>query len=125
MSQISDGTNPVPTPDMRYSINPDESTGTLAGFENRFAAGDIFRSATEICDISLVPGERTDGEPPAGNPSYDTMNDWWMGSTANDGYKLTGDNVRESPYNNIYPRLTTKSNSYTVHVRAQSLKKAK
>jgi hypothetical protein len=47
------------------------------------------------------------------------MDSWWK------GYQLTGDNVRESPYGNIYPRLTTKSNTFTVHVRAQSLKKVR
>jgi hypothetical protein len=34
---------------------------------------------------------------------------------------LTGDNTRERPYNGLYSRLTTKSNTYTVHVRAQTL----
>jgi hypothetical protein len=37
--------------------------------------------------------------------------------------RMTGDNLRELPYNNIYPRLTTKSNTYTVHYRVQMLKK--
>lgn len=29
--------------------------------------------------------------------------------------------MREAPYNHLYPRLTTQSNTYTVYVRAQSL----
>ena len=37
---------------------------------------------------------------------------------------LTGDNMRERPYAHIYPRLTTRSNVYTVHMRCQVLKKA-
>ena len=32
--------------------------------------------------------------------------------------------MRESPYNQIYPRVTTKSNSFTVHYRVQILKKS-
>jgi hypothetical protein len=36
--------------------------------------------------------------------------------------RLTGDNLREKPYVDIYPRLTTKSNTYTVHVFVQSVK---
>jgi hypothetical protein len=36
-------------------------------------------------------------------------------------HKLTGDNLLERPYAAIYPRLTTRSNSYTVHVRVQTL----
>ncbi len=38
---------------------------------------------------------------------------------------MTGDNARERPYSYIYPRLTTKSNTYTVHYRVQALKKPK
>jgi len=108
-----------PTPTFRYHLNLDETTGTLKGFQDRFAKGDIFRSATEICDISLVPSTRaSDGQAAPGEPSYDTMESWW-----ND-YKLTGDNVREGPYGHIYPRLTTKSNTFTVHVMAQSINKS-
>ncbi|WP_256199582.1 hypothetical protein [Verrucomicrobium spinosum] len=52
---------------------------------------------------------------------------WWNGSLSSqkDGFELTGDNVRESPYNQLYPRLTTKSNIFTVHYRVQVLKKAR
>ena len=118
------GTSPS---EYRYTINSDELTGTLAGFEQRFKTGDIFRSASEICGIYLVPQNKVTatggaGESlstaAAGNPTYDTMSTWW------NTYKLTGDNVREQPYGYIYPRLTTKSNSYTVHVWTQTLKKA-
>jgi hypothetical protein len=35
---------------------------------------------------------------------------------------LTGDNSRERPYTNLLGRLTTKSNTYTVHYRVQALK---
>ena len=114
-------------PDFRYLINPDEENGTLAGFEQRFASGDIFRSASEICDIYLVPGKNVDGSNPPGSPTYDTMASWWLGSSTSspDGFKLTGDNVREGPYGHIYPRLTTKSNTFTVHVQAQSIAKSR
>jgi uncharacterized protein (TIGR02600 family) len=106
-------------PDFRYTINSDEINGTLAGFEQRWAAGDIFRSASEICDIYLVPKYLVNTTTSApGNPIYSTMATWW------NNYQLTADNVRESPYGNIYPRLTTKSNTFTVHVMSQSLKKS-
>jgi len=104
-------------PTYRYEINPSEQAGTLAGFEERFNKGDIFRSASEICGIFLVPGNKIDGTAVSGNPTYTTMESWW------NTYKLTGDNLRENPYGHIYPRLTTKSNTYTVHVQTQSLKK--
>ena len=38
-------------------------------------------------------------------------------------HRQTGDNVKERPYANLYPRLTTRSNTYRVHVVAQSLRK--
>jgi hypothetical protein len=88
----------------RHDINV---SNTLAkGFEARFQNNDIFRSATEICDIDLYP------------PNTLNMTTFW------DSRTLTGDNLREKPYADIYPRLTTKSNVFTVHVKAQSLKKA-
>ena len=37
-------------------------------------------------------------------------------------HTLTGDNVREKPYGDLYPRITTKSNTYTVHYRVQTLR---
>jgi uncharacterized protein (TIGR02600 family) len=104
-------------PACRYTLNPSEQNGTLAGFEQRFASGDIFRSASEICDLYLVPDKRVDGASPAGNPSYAAMDAWW------NSYLLTGDNLREQPYGHLYPRLTTKSNTFTVHVMTQSLQK--
>jgi uncharacterized protein (TIGR02600 family) len=98
--------NNVVGPQIRRDVDVDE---TLEGFEERFASGDIFRSASEICDIHIVP----DGATYEGMPSY------W-----NDK-RLTGDNSRERPYTTIYPRLTTKSNTFTIFYRAQALKKIK
>lgn len=109
-------TTAAPTPDYRYALNLDEREGTLAGFERRFATGDIFRSASEICDIYLVPGRSVNPAQPAASVKYADMAAWWR------DYQLTGDNVREQPYGHIYPRLTTKSNVFTVHVKAQALK---
>jgi uncharacterized protein (TIGR02600 family) len=39
----------------RLPINLDESTGTLKQFADKFSSGQIFRSASEICDLYLVP----------------------------------------------------------------------
>ncbi|MEZ0388146.1 MAG: Verru_Chthon cassette protein A, partial [Verrucomicrobium sp.] len=121
--------------ELRYNVNTDV---TLEGFENRFSKGDCFRSASEICEIFLVPKRFTNGkynsdakEPPA---KYADMVAWWNGSsglesptstTAPNGFELTGDNAREAPYGQLYPRLTTKSNTFTVHYRVQMLKKAR
>jgi uncharacterized protein (TIGR02600 family) len=113
--------------ELRYAVNAEL---TLEGFKKRFNTGDIFRSASEICEIFLVP-KRLNGKnyaPDAAVPptTYDAMNDWWNGSpNAVDAMELTGDNSREAPYNHLYPRLTTKSNTYTVHYRVQTLRKAR
>jgi len=110
--------------ELRYDINPDKDTGTLKGFENRFSNNDIFRSASEICGIFLVPKQITNlsqsmSYPPGSTPpaSYDATEDWW------DNFMLTGDNTREAPYGDIYARLTTKSNTYTIHYKVQALAK--
>ncbi len=86
---------------------------TLADFDTKFKDSDnkknIFKSASEICEMNLVP-------PEVGSSAG--MGAFWTNN------KLTGDNLREKPYADLYSRLTTKSNTYTVHVRVQALKKA-
>lgn len=69
----------------------------------------LFRSASEICEIDLFPKGQ------AVTPSW---GDYWDNQNSQ-----TGDNMRERPYAHIYPRLTTKSNVYTVHMRCQAIKK--
>ncbi|HSI86774.1 MAG: Verru_Chthon cassette protein A [Candidatus Methylacidiphilales bacterium] len=91
--------------DFRLAIDQDQ---TLSQFQSRFDSLKIFRSATEICDLHIVPTSQT----VAGMPAF------WKSCA------LTGDNMRERIYTTLYPRLTTKSNTYTVHFRVQSLKKA-
>jgi uncharacterized protein (TIGR02600 family) len=85
---------------------------TLADFKTKFDNNDIFRSATQICEVNLVPPDV---------PSAANMAGFWNAQSLTG---LTGDNLREKPYADLYSRLTTKSNVFTVHVRAQSLKKA-
>ena len=103
----------------------------MKAFEDRFSQGDIFRSASEICGLPLVPkrvsnlssGQSISPGYPTENPAdpsaadATTLQAWW------NNFQLTGDNLRESPYGDIYPRLTTKSNTFTVHLWVQSLKK--
>lgn len=89
----------------RFEIDADE---TLKAFDQRFAQGvnKPFRSASEICEMYLVPK----GQTLSGMPTY------W-----NSTNRLTGDNLRERPYAALYPRLTTKSNVYSVHFCVQTL----
>jgi len=99
---------------------------TLAQFETKFNANEIFLTASEICDIHLIPqdiGEKQGFANKTGTykPKLSDMENgrYWT------DHKLVGDNGRESPYAHIYPRLTTKSNTFRVHVRSQVLKKAR
>jgi uncharacterized protein (TIGR02600 family) len=85
-----------------------DSDGTLRQFKARFSTGEIFKSAGEICDIYLVPAGQS-------WTSDSAATTFWSNN------QLTGDNTRERPYNGLYSRLTTKSNTYTVHVQAQAL----
>ena len=71
------------------------------------ATPNFFVSASQICDLPLVP---------QGISAAGVQNFWQTNS-------MTGDNSLERPYSMIYPRVTTKSNIFTVHVLAQSLKK--
>ncbi len=124
--------------EFRYAINVEE---TLEGFRQRFRTGDIFRVSSEICSVFLVPRELTFSEATVNKPSYhpnvagntsalayDQMEGWWGESSlpadpsTADGFLCTGDNTREMPYNHIYPRVTTKSNTFRVHFTVQALK---
>lgn len=113
---------------------------TLRFFTERFASANpnatVFKSPTEICAIPLAPKHNAKSVIGTGHPenspahAIDTVNiagattaaslrtvikSFWAKNT------LTGDNAWEAPYNHLYPRLTTQSNTYTVYVQAQSL----
>jgi uncharacterized protein (TIGR02600 family) len=113
----SSGEYDVKTNFFRHYIDAEE---TLKQWEDRFSDKDksikelgikpgAFISASEICDQWLVPEGHT----------LANLDTFWATR------KLTGDNLREKPYANLYPRLTTRSNSYRVHVIAQALRKVK
>ncbi|MEI6492462.1 MAG: Verru_Chthon cassette protein A [Verrucomicrobiota bacterium] len=106
-----------------FDINISE---TLKGFDDLFNAGEAFRSASEICDMFLVPDPTaTDPEgtiAPSGIPTTLAATKTWWSTTGTTSPIITADNLREAPYNQIYPRITTKSNTYTVHMRVQALK---
>ena len=97
-------------------------------FRERFDGGsDLFKSATEICTIHLIPEElssrmgSTRGSIGTYTPSVDEMENgkYWR------DHSLVGDNSRERPYANIQNRITTKSNTFQVHYRAQVIKQAR
>ena len=112
---------------IRRSIDLDN---TLKQITDRLDKNKPFISASEICDIPLIP---KDVAPVTINPamqahattgftpstplgSFDGLLATFWGK-----HNYTGDNLLEKPYALIYPRLTTRSNSYMVHVRVQTL----
>ncbi|MFV0338636.1 MAG: Verru_Chthon cassette protein A [Chthoniobacterales bacterium] len=89
----------------RYPIDIEK---TLEIFDSKvFAHGEIFRSASQLCEIGLVP----EGE------SAGSLTSFW------NQRNLTSDTAREQPYDHIYSRATTKSNTFTVHWKVQVLRK--
>jgi len=98
----------------RLSLNLSDTGGTLRKFKEKFDSGEIFRSASEICDIYLVPTGKTWTSNAAAQSS------WYS-----DDFAMVGDNTRERPYAHLYNKLTTKSNVFTVHYHAQVLQKPK
>ena len=99
------GAKPPSPGTSRYAINIPE---TLKPFDAKFQDGQIFKSATQICEMFLVPD--------ASGINASNVQSFW-----NDK-RVTGDNVRERPYNAIYPRVTTQSNVYTTYVKVEVLK---
>ena len=97
-----------------------DENATIAQIENRFAnnSADAYLSESEICSVPIVP----QGQAAASVSSTRTALDSFWNSSLGAG-RLTGDNLRELPYAQLYSRLTTRSNSYTVYVRVQVLKK--
>ncbi len=111
----------------RHWINAKETLKQLVDFrwkgldpEGNKMPFNSFRTASEVCELWLVPEKNGTGADEGGS-EWDlryTIRDFW------NEHRLTGDNMRERPYANIYPRLTTRSNVYRVHMIAQTLQKS-
>ena len=119
----------------RYPIDRD---GTATLLLNRLARNEPFISGSALCELPLVPRPEDPPRDPALKEPSTTypftsklaanapasavesyVQSFW---NANSG---TADNLRERPYVAIYPRVTTQSNTYTVHVWTQTLTKSK
>jgi hypothetical protein len=98
---------------LRFPLNLDR---TIDALEARLKdpRGSLFRSASEICTVDLYPSNTS----PSQAPSVSNWASFW------DQNGNTGDNMRERPYSHIYPRVTTKSNTYTVHMWCQAIRKS-
>lgn len=130
----------------KFWHRPIDVIRTLYQFEQRFrltATGSnhngarirgLFRTPSQICEIHLIPDvSRGASTSPSenigsvGSISLNTsgsqlqqiMDEFW------ENHAPTGDNTRERPYSNLYNRLTTRGNTFRVHMRAQTLRKAR
>jgi len=109
-------------PKFRWNIDLDK---TIDVMERRIKDTNmgLFRSASEICEVDLYPKPEQAFSAKTGfsnlNPDSSSWLSFW------DNFAETGDNMRERPYAHLYPRVTTKSNVYTIHMRCQSIKKGK
>lgn len=88
---------------IRNELNRD---ATVSEFAKVFSTGAIYQSATQVSEASLVPQGQT----------ASTLSTWW-GTR-----RVTSDTLREQPYTALLSRVTTKSNTFTVHYRVQALR---
>lgn len=88
---------------IRHELNLEE---TIKSFRQRLENGEIFRSATQVAETDLVPAGQT----------LANLNGWW------NSRRVTSDTLREQPYTALLGRITTRSNTYTVHYRVQVLR---
>jgi len=111
------------------------ATETLKQFDAVFAGGSgtppqIFRTASQICEQWLIPGKPVKGNPyGVGNGlTLQNVSQYYNpdrnGPAGERSFGLVGDNARERPYTNLVARLTTKSNTFNVHYRAQVLRQS-
>jgi uncharacterized protein (TIGR02600 family) len=116
----------------RYPICEDD---TLKEFEYRFNQNDIFHATSEICSLWLYPAVQPTSTTATTSltsllnpgstdqPAHAKIKSWWYDGKGGERKSMTGTNMRQRPYNLLYSKLTTKSNTFTVHVRVQSLMK--
>jgi hypothetical protein len=96
----------------RWPVDRDQTIKAIDDFllkSNTDPDDGFFKSASQICERYLYPLN-------SGTTSDAAVAAWFAGRL------LAGDNVREKPYADLYPRVTTKSNTYTVHMRVQTLR---
>jgi len=94
-----------------------DTAATLKQLEPVFDSGDALVSPGEICEHFLVPrGQNIQG---TATGIAEQMRQFWR------DHALTGDNVLERPYASLLAKLTTRSNVFRVHFRAQVLQKAR
>ena len=115
----------------RYPVHLDQ---TLDQFSAKFSTNGFFRSGAEICSMWLYPAVSPNGASAsyATNPAVPLVTDtpgsntnifsWWYANPGTTRKGITGANMRTRPYTGIYGNITTKSNTYQIHYRVQTLR---
>ena len=85
---------------------PIDMEETLRPISERLDSGKPILSPTEICNFHLIPTGQTKS----------SIQQFW------NTHRITGDNSKEKPYAEVYPRLTTQSNAFKIFIRVQTLK---
>lgn len=120
-STYKTGNNGAPlSTNFRDLLDRDKTIQAFDGFYDQSIGhpdDGFFKSASQICERYFYSINLMAAYP--GSPSAETslLRAWW-----DQNGKLTGDNEREKPYVDLYPRITTKSNTYTVHMKVQTLR---
>jgi len=107
MAGITPPSSDAPDYATRYPLNVEE---TLLALRERAAGTDgsgrrVFLTGAEIASLDLVPEGYTRA----------TLASFWADK------RTTGDNSREAPYGTLLPRLTARSNTFSVHTTAEAL----
>lgn len=117
--------------DRKYWHRDIDVTATMAVFDDRLSGGYNFISPTQICEMPLLPKRFNTADTDVPTTWGDKLADhktltntrsirrFWS------NHLPSSDNMKERPYANLYPKLTTRSNTFRVHVRAQTLKKSR
>lgn len=117
----------------RYPVHLNQ---TLQQFDAKFSTNGFFRAGAEICSMWLYPALAPNNNGGLTNPaslawanlasdtggSINNILNWWYGNPGTTRKGLTGSNKRAEPYAAIYGNITTKSNTYQIHYRVQTLK---
>lgn len=108
-----------------------DTEATLKLFEERFRSGFAFISPAQICEMHLLPKRMDSSDVRVPEPWPDNFKDLLKVGAPNgitkfwEDHAITAENLKERPYTNMYPRLTTRSNTFQVHVRSQVVRKAR
>lgn len=97
---------------IRQYIDENKTTVCL---NSRFESGNFYLTGSEICSIPIVPLDPSINATTSAEIENQLKN-WWLTR------RITSDTLREQPYTALLSRVTTKSNTFTVHYRVQALR---